>query len=148
MKKQLFLFFALLIFSFHYCNDKIQIYKNELKEIKSNTVFIQKKYNDKVYNLKVSIGEGILGKVSSFSIEVMDGDNDFEKYIVANKEKIKTNLLNIISKAFFKEYIGSPVPTTGGCYSTCTKKWECYDKPTEAGTAMCALDCALECLGA
>ena len=44
--KKLFLFLTLLIFSFHYCNDNILIYKNDLKEIKINTVVIQKKYND------------------------------------------------------------------------------------------------------
>ena len=87
--KKLFLFLTLLIFSFHYCNDNILIYKNDLKEIKINTVVIQKKYNDKVYDLKVSVGEDFLGKVTSFSIEILGNDSSFENVIINSREKIK-----------------------------------------------------------
>jgi hypothetical protein len=148
--KKLFLFLALLIFSFHYCNDNILIYKNDLKEIKVNTVVIQKKYNDKIYDLKVSVGENFLGKVTSFSIEVLGNDSSFENVIINSREKIKINLLKIISDSNSSKYAPSigPVVTVGNCYSNCTKKWGCYDKPTETGTALCTLDCALECVGA
>ena len=149
--KKLFLFLALLIFSFHYCNDNIIIYKNDLKEIKINTVVIQKKYNDKAYDLKVSVGEDLLGKVSSFSIEILGDDSSFENVIINNREKIKTNLLQIISDSNSFKYgpgMSGPVSNTVSCYSTCTKTYSCYDKPTDAGVALCTLDCALECIGA
>lgn len=146
MKKQFFLFLALLIFSFSYCNDNVLIYKNDLKEVKINTVVIQKKYNDKIYDLKVSVGEDFLGKVTSFSIEVLGNDSSVEKLILNNREKIKTNLLKIISNSNSSK-IG-PVLTIGNCVSNCTKTWNCYDQPTQTGTALCALDCALECAGA
>lgn len=149
--KKLFLFLAFLIFSFHYCNDNIIIYKNDLKEIKISTVLIQKKYNDKVYDLKVSVGEDLLGKVSSFSIEILGDDSSFENVIINSREKIKTNLLKIISDSNSLKYgpgIGGPVVSIGSCYSNCTKTYSCYDKPTDAGVALCTLDCALECIGA
>lgn len=146
MKKQFFLFLALLIFSFSYCNDNVLIYKNDLKEVKINTVVIQKKYNDKIYDLKVSVGEDFLGKVTFFSIEVLGNDSSVEKLILNNREKIKTNLLKIISNSNSSK-IG-PVLTIGNCVSNCTKTWNCYDQPTQTGTALCALDCALECAGA
>lgn len=144
----------MLAFSFHYCNDNILIYKNDLKELKVNTVIIQKKYNDKIYDLKVSVGEGFLGKVSSFSIEVLGNDSSLEKVISINKEKIKANLLKII--LFSNSAKGGPQkPVTniggvgfGSCLGACTTLWDCYNKPTEAGTALCTLDCTLECVGA
>ena len=149
MKKQFFLFLALLVFSFHYCGDNLLIYKNELKEIKINTVIIQKKYNHKVYDLKVSVGEGFLGKVTSFSVEVLGDDQSFEKILSANKENIKTNLLQIISSVSSgRGGKGSGVFTVGNCVSVCTQKWHCSDKPTETGALLCGLDCALECMGA
>ncbi|MGO4710086.1 hypothetical protein AB4Y90_13405 [Chryseobacterium sp. 2TAF14] len=135
----------MLVFSFHYCNDNISIYKNDLKELKVNTVIIQKKYNNKIYDLKVSVGESFLGKISSLSIEVLGNDRSLEKVISINKEKIKANLLKIISA---KGGPQKPVLSLGGCFSNCTAKWDCYNKPTEAGTALCTLDCALECSGA
>jgi len=149
MTKQFFLFLALLVFSFSYCNDNILIYKNDLKEVKINTVVIQKKYNDKIYDLKISVGEGFLGKVASFSIEVLDNDSEFKNLIVNNREKIKSNLLEIItnSNSLQRSAIG-PVLTVGNCVSNCTKTWQCYDQPTQTGTALCALDCVLECAGA
>ncbi len=149
--KKLFLFLTLLIFSFHYCNDNILIYKNDLKEIKINTVVIQKKYNDKVYDLKVSVGEDFLGKVTSFSIEILGNDSSFENVIINSREKIKTNLLKIISDSNSSRLspgIGGPAISVGTCFSNCTKAYSCYDKPTEAGVALCTLDCALECIGA
>jgi hypothetical protein len=146
MKKQFFLFLALLIFSFSYCNDNVLIYKNDLKEVKIHTVIIQKKYNNKIYDLKVSVGEGFLGKVTSFSVEVLGNDSSFEKLILNNREKIKTNLLNIITNSNSSKV--GPTSTLGNSVSTCTKKWDCYNKPTETGTALCTLDCALECVGA
>lgn len=154
MKKQFFLFLAMLAFSFHYCNDNILIYKNDLKELKVNTVIIQKKYNDKIYDLKVYVGEGFLGKVSSFSIEVLGNDTSLEKVISINKEKIKANLLRIISISnSAKGGPQKPVTSIGGtgfgnCLGACTALWDCYNKPTEAGTSLCTLDCALECVGA
>lgn len=149
MKKHFFLFLALLTFSFSYCNYNIIIYKNDLKEVKINTVIIQKKYNDKIYDMKVSMGESFLGKVTSFSIEVLGNDSSFENVIVNNREKIKTNLLQIItnSNPLQRGAIG-PVLTVGNCVSNCTKTWHCYDQPTQTGTALCALDCVLECAGA
>ncbi len=149
MKKQFFLFLALLVFSFHYCGDNLLIYKNELKEIKINTVIIQKKYNDKVYDLKVSVGEGFLGKLTSFSVEVLGNHKNIEKILFSNKENIEANLLQIISSAnSLRGGASGPVLSTGNCVSNCTAKWDCYNKPTEVGTALCALDCALECSGA
>ncbi len=149
MKKQFFLFFALLSFSFHYCNDNNIFYNNDLKEIKTNTVIIQKEYNSKVYDLKVTVGESFLGKLSSLSIEVLGNDKSLEKVLLANKEKIRKNIQDIISNSnSLKSLAVGPVSTVGNCLSRCTSTWHCYDKPTEAGTALCALDCALECSGA
>lgn len=149
MKKQFFLFFALLAFSFHYCNDNNVFYNNDLKEIKTNTVIIQKEYNSKVYDLKVTVGESFLGKLSSLSIEVLGNDKSLEKALLANKEKIRKNIQDIISNSSsFRSLAVGPVSTVGSCLSRCTSTWHCYDKPTEAGTALCALDCALECSGA
>ena len=150
MKKQFFLLLAMLVFSFYYCNDNISIYKNDLKELKVNTVVIKKKYNGKTYDLKVSLGESFLGKVSSFSIEVLGNDRSLEKVISTNKERIKANLLRIISAKGGPE---KPVTSLGGigfsnCLGACTALWDCYNKPTEAGTALCTLDCTLECVGA
>lgn len=149
MKKQFFLFLALLAFSFYYCNDNNLFYKNDLKEVKVNTILIKKKYNNKIYDLKVSVGESFLGKVSSFSIEVLGNDNTLEKALLADKENIKNNLLRIISSV---SSVGggknSSVFTVGNCTSNCTIKWHCSDKPIEVGTLLCALDCALECIGA
>ncbi|KQT21638.1 hypothetical protein ASG22_15910 [Chryseobacterium sp. Leaf405] len=147
--KKLFLFLTLLIFSFHYSNNNVLIYKNDLKEVKTHTVIIHKKYNDKIYDLKISVGEGFLGKVTSFSIEVLDNGSEFKNLIVNNREKIKSNLLEIItnSNSLQRSAIG-PVLTVGNCVSNCTKTWQCYDQPTQTGTALCALDCVLECAGA
>ncbi|MBW8522222.1 hypothetical protein K0U91_07035 [Chryseobacterium chendengshani] len=149
MKKQFFLFVALLAFSFHYCNDNILFYKNDLKETKINTIIIQKKYNEKVYDLKVSIGENFLGKITSFSVEVLGNDNSLEKILLFNKENIKKNIITIISnKNSARGGSIGPVSTVGNCISNCTGTWHCYDQPTETGTALCALDCVLECSGA
>lgn len=149
MKKQFFLFLALLAFSFHYCNDNNLFYKNDLKEVKVNTVVIQKKYNEKVYDLKVSVGESFLGKISSFSVEVLGSDNSLEKVLLANKENIKKNITTIISiKSSPRGGAIGAVFTVGNCVSNCTGKWNCSDKPTETGALLCSLDCVLECSGA
>jgi len=149
MKKQFFLFLALLAFSFHYCNDNNLFYKNDLKEIKINTVVIKKKYNNKIYDLKVSVGESFFGKVSSLSIEVLGNDTTLEKVLLADKDRINENIKNIISLSnSARGGKSGPVLTTGNCISKCTATWHCYDQPTEAGTALCALDCVLECSGA
>ncbi|KUJ57662.1 hypothetical protein [Chryseobacterium aquaticum] len=149
MKKQFFLFLALLAFSFHYCNDNNLFYKNDLKEIKINTVVIKKRFNNKIYDLKVSVGESYLGKVSSFSIEVLGNDTTLEKVLLADKNRINENIKNIlsISNSARGGAVG-PVLSTGNCISKCTSTWHCSDKPTETGALLCALDCALECSGA
>ncbi|MEA1847327.1 MULTISPECIES: hypothetical protein [unclassified Chryseobacterium] len=149
MKKQFFLFIALLAFSFYYCNDNNLFYKNDLKEIKTNIVIVQKEYNNKVYDLRVTVGESFLGKLSSLSIEVLGNDKSLEKALLANREKINQNIKNIISNLnTVRTLAAGPVSTVGNCVSRCTATWHCYDKPTETGTALCALDCALECSGA
>lgn len=149
MKKQFFLFLALLAFSLHYCNDNNVFYKNDLKEVKINTVIIKKRFNNKIYDLKVSVGESFLGKVSSFSIEVLGNDNSLEKVLLANKKNITKNIKTIISVKNSANGGAAPlVFSTGNCVSNCTKTWDCYDQPTETGTALCALDCILECSGA
>jgi len=146
MKKQFFLFLALLAFSFHYCNDNNLFYKNDLKEVKINTVVIKKRFNNKIYDLKVSVGESFLGKVSSFSVEVLGNDTTLEKVLLANKENIKNNIVAITSmKSSAKGGKGNGMFTVGNCTSNCTSKWHCSDKPTESGALLCALDCVLEC---
>ncbi|MCU7617406.1 hypothetical protein NZ698_09365 [Chryseobacterium sp. PBS4-4] len=149
MKKQFFLFLALLAFSFHYCNDNNLFYKNDLKEVKMNTVIIKKRLNNKIYDLKVSVGESFLGKVSSLSIEVLGNDNTLEKVLLADKDKINKNIANIvsISNSARGGAVG-PVLTIGSCFSTCSSTWHCSDKPTETGVLLCSLDCVLECAGA
>jgi len=149
MKKHFFLFLALLTFSFHYCNDNNLFYKNELKEVKTNTVVIKKRFNNKIYDLKVSIGESYLGKVSSLSIEVIGNDSGFEKALLADKEKINQNIKNIISLSDSSRggAVG-PVNGVGTCITKCNGTYHCSDKPTQTGALLCALDCALECSGA
>jgi len=149
MKKHFFLFLALLTFSFHYCNDNNLFYKNDLKELKINTVVIKKRFNNKIYDLKVSVGESYLGKISSFSIEVLGNDTALEKVLLADKERLNENIKNFIS--FSDSARGGavgPVFSTGNCISTCTGTWHCSDKATETGALLCALDCVLECSGA
>lgn len=151
MEKKILLFLALLIFSFHYCANSILIYKSELKEVKVNTRLVNKTFDNKVYTIKVSVGENFLGKITSVNLEVMnDNDNKLYNTLSSNKEKMNEKIKNFISSINSPKGIGmtdsiSPTSSTGSCLSTCNKKWDCYNQPTNAGVLLCASDCIIEC---
>lgn len=121
MKKTFFLFLALFAFSFYYCGDKIEVYKSELKEVKVNTKIIKKIFDNKEYDVKISIGESFLGKVTSVSIEVLnDNASEYQKRLHINSEKINAKIKNFISSTNSIGISDSIGPTN--CVSTCTKK--------------------------
>lgn len=151
MEKKVLLFLALLIFSFHYCTNSILIYKTELKEAKVNTRLINKTFDNKVYTIKVSVGENFLGKITSVNLEIMnDYDNKLYNILLSNKEKLNEKFKIFISSINSIKGVGtttsiSPVSSTGSCLSTCNKKWDCYNQPSNAGVLLCASDCIIEC---
>lgn len=122
------------------------LYKNDLKEVNIRTKTIKKVFENKTYDIQLSVGETFLGDVTSVSIEILDTETSkLYNVLLLNKKTISENIEKLISGISPSIGRGIPVNPVGNCLSTCNKTWNCYGQPTTAGTLLCASDCIIEC---
>lgn len=147
MKNKILLLLILMVSCLSYANDNvISVYKNnDLKETNVKSKMFSKVVNDKVYNIKLIIGETFLGDVASVSLEVVDDeDSIMYNYLSSSKEEITKSIEAILIS--LKSKLLKPGPTDNGwCILGCNDKWNCYDKETNAGILLCIGDCVIEC---
>lgn len=142
------LVFVLLISVFCLSNDKVTVFSDSsFKEMKINKKDISKTLNGKEMKLRFIIGQSIEGKITSIEIESLDGSKKVNEII--NLEEFKSDIKDFIHTLRYDNvqstYGGVPVSVKPSCYDSCTKKWDCFNKPTEAGVFLCAEDCFIEC---
>jgi len=146
--KNLTLLFVLFITSFCFAGDRVELYKNEqLREINVHEKIVYRTVADGMRKkLKVYVGEAENGKISSYSIEVLNSDQKLEDIInidIATQQVSDFITYHINSVKSSGD--GGPTDIKANCFSDCNNKWRCDDQPSQVGTMLCATDCFIEC---
>lgn len=145
MAKKIITSFILLFSLYFYANGRVSIYENsEHHEVKTTEKIINTTIDGQEMTVLLKIGEDKDGKVTSVTLEELHQKANAEKLIQSKRAHLNKKIVTMFSE-FKNATLLAPLNVQPSCYSTCAKKYGCFDKATEAGVLLCAADCLIEC---